>query len=58
VLADDETPARSGRASGGRRASIAPDVEPPLSNDSADDEETDEIGDEIQRILSSYNEGR
>ncbi len=61
VLADDNAPAQPQRASARaarERAPIAPDVEPPLDAVVDDDEGADEIGDEIQRILASYNEGR
>ena len=59
VLADDPEPtrpapgARSGM-SAKRGVPIAPDVVPATEEDG----ETDEIGDEIQRILSSYSQDR
>jgi hypothetical protein len=59
VLADDPEPttpvpgARSGM-SAKRGVPIAPDVVPANEEDG----ETDEIGDEIQRILSSYSQDR
>lgn len=58
VLADDSVPEPEERRPASRgRAPIAPEVDQPL-DDLGGDDETDEIGDEIQRILASYNEGR
>lgn len=58
VLADDNaaTTKRSS-ASAKRGAPIAPEVEPPPQRNRNDDE-SDEIGDEIQRILASYSQDR
>ena len=61
VLADDsepENPAPGTRSAARRSATIAPDVEPPPVSRTDDDLDSDEIGDEIQRILSSYSQDR
>jgi hypothetical protein len=64
VLAEDRPNQRArsappGRRSGGPEAPLARNVKPPpLDRSKEDDAQTDEIGDEIQRILASYSANR